>query len=115
MLDTGIRSLRIPGAVLTGRSIDKAHRFSDWSLRPLTPAQRDYAAADVTYLREIYEALRDELAAAGRQDWAQAELAVLQDPATFQPDPEKQWERLKPRTHNRRMLAFAGSRGLAGA
>ncbi|UYH52269.1 ribonuclease D [Candidatus Kirkpatrickella diaphorinae] len=92
--------------VLTGRSIDKAHRFSDWSLRPLTPAQRDYAAADVTYLREVYEALRDELAAAGRQDWAQAELAILQDPATFQPDPEKQWERLKPRTHNRRMLGL---------
>lgn len=92
--------------VLTGRSIDKAHRFSDWSLRPLTPAQRDYAAADVTYLREVYEALRDELAAAERQDWAQAELAMLQDPATFQPDPEKQWERLKPRTHNRRMLGL---------
>lgn len=92
--------------VLTGRSIDKAHRFSDWSLRPLTPAQRNYAAADVTYLREVYVALQDDLNAAGRQDWAQAELAVLQDPATFQSDPEKQWERLKPRTHNRRMLGL---------
>ena len=39
---------------LTGGSIDKAHRFSDWSVRPLSAAQIAYAAADVTYLREIY-------------------------------------------------------------
>ena len=40
---------------LTGGSIDKAHRFSDWSARPLSPAQIAYAAADVTWLRRVYE------------------------------------------------------------
>src|SRR3954447_11973826 len=41
-------------AALAGGSIDKAHRFSDWSARPLSPAQITYAAADVTYLRTVY-------------------------------------------------------------
>src|SRR3954466_2171142 len=41
-------------AALAGGSIDKAHRFSDWSARPLSPAQIAYAAADVTYLRTVY-------------------------------------------------------------
>ena len=40
---------------LTGGTIDKAHRFSDWSARPLSAAQITYAAADVTHLREVYQ------------------------------------------------------------
>ena len=39
-------------SALTGGTIDKAHRFSDWSARPLSAAQIAYAAADVTYLRD---------------------------------------------------------------
>src|SRR5437763_11741893 len=46
---------------LTGGSIDKAHRFSDWAARPLSAAQIAYAAADVTWLREVYEKLRARL------------------------------------------------------
>src|ERR1700758_5456588 len=41
-------------SALTSGSIDKAHRFSDWSARPLSAAQIAYAAADVTYLRTVY-------------------------------------------------------------
>ena len=47
---------------LTGGSIDKAHRFSDWSARPLSDAQVKYAAADVTHLREVYRRLSSRLA-----------------------------------------------------
>jgi len=89
---------------LTGAAIDKAHRFSDWSARPLTPAQIAYAAADVTHLRHVYEKLTAKLAAEGRTDWMASELAVLNDPATFRPDPETLWEKLRPRTNNRRLL-----------
>ncbi|HUA77558.1 MAG TPA: ribonuclease D, partial [Acetobacteraceae bacterium] len=46
---------------LTGGVIDKSHRFSDWSARPLSAAQINYAAADVTYLRTVYEKLRARL------------------------------------------------------
>jgi ribonuclease D len=91
-------------ASLVGGDIDKAHRFSDWSARPLSPAQIAYAAADVTYLRDVYIKLRARLEREGRLGWVAQEMAYLSDPATFRPDPETLWERLRPRTGNRRML-----------
>ena len=56
-------------AALTGGHIDKAHRFSDWSARPLSPAQITYAAADVTYLRRVYRACGARLEQDGRLEW----------------------------------------------
>jgi len=91
-------------SALTGGHIDKAHRFSDWSARPLSTAQIAYAAADVTHLRRVYERLRARLEKENRLDWVAEEMAVLTDPATYRPDPEQMWERLRPRTSNRRML-----------
>ncbi len=91
---------------LAGASIDKAHRFSDWSARPLSPAQVAYAAADVTHLRRVYTALLDRLSAENRQDWVRAEMAVLDNPATYRTEPGDAWERLKPRTGNRRYLGM---------
>ncbi|MDQ2804011.1 MAG: ribonuclease D, partial [Pseudomonadota bacterium] len=91
-------------SALAGGQIDKAHRFSDWSARPLSPAQIAYAAADVTYLRVVYEALRTRLEAEGRLQWVAEEMAVLTDPATYRADPDTAWERLRPRSNNRRFL-----------
>ena len=91
---------------LTGGQIDKAHRFSDWSARPLSAAQVTYAAADVTWLRQVYEKLVARLEREGRLDWVGEEMAVLSEPTTFRPDPDSIWERLRPRTNNRRMLAI---------
>ena len=92
-------------AGLAGGQIDKAHRFSDWSARPLSAAQVAYAAADVTYLRTVYERLTERLEREGRLAWVAEEMAVLAAPATYRPDPDTMWERLRPRTTNRRMLA----------
>jgi ribonuclease D len=91
-------------ASLTGGHIDKAHRFSDWSARPLSAAQIAYAAADVTFLRGVYEQLRARLEKDGRLEWVAEEMSFLADPATYRPDPEAMWERLRPRTSNRRLL-----------
>ncbi|MDE8348843.1 MAG: ribonuclease D [Acidocella sp.] len=91
---------------LTGGHIDKAHRFSDWSARPLTSAQVTYAAADVTHLRLVYERLIARLRVDGRMDWVGQEMAALADPNTYRVDPERAWERLKLRTGNRRQLAL---------
>jgi ribonuclease D len=91
---------------LTGGHIDKAHRFSDWSARPLTAAQVTYAAADVTHLRLVYERLTARLRVDGRMDWVGQEMAALADPNTYRVDPERAWERLKLRTGNRRQLAL---------
>jgi ribonuclease D len=98
-------------AGLAGGQIDKAHRFSDWSARPLSPAQVAYAAADVTHLRTVYERLTARLEREGRTSWVAEELAALAEPATYRPDPETMWERLRPRTTNRRMLGLL--RGIA--
>jgi ribonuclease D len=89
---------------LTGGNIDKAHRFSDWSARPLSPAQIAYAAADVTHLRDVYLRLSHRLEQDNRLSWVAEEMAILNNPATYRTDPETAWERLRPRTTNRRLL-----------
>jgi ribonuclease D len=91
-------------AALTGGSIDKAHRFTDWSVRPLSAAQLSYAAADVTHLREAYRRLRSKLEQGGRLDWVAEEMAILANPDTYRVHPDNAWERLRPRTNNRRFL-----------
>jgi len=91
---------------LTGGLIDKAHRFSDWSARPLSPAQITYAAADVTHLRRAYEKLCARLEKDGRLEWVSEELAALADPNTYRANLETLWEKLRPRTNNRRMLGI---------
>jgi ribonuclease D len=89
---------------LTGGAIDKAHRFSDWSARPLSAAQIAYAAADVTHLRDVYRRLSARLEEDGRLDWVAEEMAALTDPALYRADPETAWERLRPRSSNRQFL-----------
>lgn len=89
---------------LAGASIDKAHRFSDWSARPLSQAQIIYAAGDVTHLRQVYLRLREKLLAEGRLDWVAQEMDALLEPSTYITQPVEAWERLKPKTGNRRFL-----------
>ncbi len=91
---------------ITGGAIDKTHRFSDWAVRPLSPAQITYAAADVTWLRQVYVHLRDRLRDEGRLDWVAEEMAILANPDTYRNDPELAWERLRPRSSNRRFLGM---------
>jgi ribonuclease D len=85
--------------------IDKSARFTDWSHRPLSKRQLEYAMADVTHLRVIYEWLNARLEKTGRTQWVAEEVAALQDPALYKLDPEQAWKRLKPRTTNKRFLA----------
>jgi ribonuclease D len=89
---------------LTGAAIDKAHRFSDWSARPLSESQLAYAAGDVTHLRDVYRRLRARLRDENRLEWVDQEMAILSNPETYRTDPETAWERLRPRSSNRRFL-----------
>jgi len=86
--------------------IDKSARFTDWSRRPLSKRQLEYALADVTHLRVVYEALKKQLEKSGRAEWVEEEIAALRDPALYQLDPVNAWKRLKPRTANKRFLAM---------
>jgi ribonuclease D len=92
-------------AKLAGGTIDKTSRFTDWSLRPLSKKQIDYALADVTYLRKVYIALRDRLEKTGRTAWVDEEMDVLRNPGTYEVVPEEAWRRLKTRTNRPKFLA----------
>lgn len=85
--------------------VDKTSRFTDWSRRPLTDAQKTYAIADVTHLRQIYEFLSAKLEESGRARWVSEELQVLLSPATYIIAPDKAWKRIKTRTSSPKFLA----------
>src|SRR6056297_316387 len=86
--------------------LDKTSRFTDWSRRPLTDAQKTYALADVTHLRDIYEYLAAKLAETGRDKWVAEEVRVLTNPETYITRPEEAWKRVKTRNTSGRSLAI---------
>lgn len=92
-------------SALANARIDKSSRFTDWSRRPLSEAQLEYAAADVTHLRTVYTSLIAKLDKSGRRAWLVDEMATLTNPETYQSPPEKAWERLKTRVRKPRELA----------
>ncbi|MBO9454138.1 ribonuclease D [Paracoccus sp. R12_1] len=87
-------------------SLDKSSRFTDWSRRPLSDAQKAYALADVTHLRAIYEFLAAELKKNDRESWLAEEIAVLEDPETYINRPEDAWLKVRTRTNSPRFLAI---------
>jgi ribonuclease D len=90
---------------ITGDTLDKSHRFTDWTRRPLSEAQLTYAISDVTHLRNVYHALVEDLGRRGRVDWVQEEMHVLTSADTYRMDPENAWQRLKTRVRKPRELA----------
>ena len=90
---------------LTGHRIDKSSRFTDWSRRPLSDKQLNYALADVTHLRDVYHALRANLEEQQRSDWVQEEMKILTSPTTYYTAPVDAWKRLKLRIRKPREFA----------
>lgn len=91
---------------ITSNSIDKSSRFTDWSRRPLTKEQLDYAIGDVTYLRDVYEYLQNQLEKNGRISWVEEEIAVLTSENTYNINPYDAWKRIKVRTDTGKFLAI---------
>lgn len=91
---------------LLNKSIDKSSRFTDWSKRPLTEKQIDYAIHDVVHLRDIYTALMDRLAKAGRASWIDEEMQPLQEAATYITDENEVWRKVRMRSNSPRHLAL---------
>ncbi|MBT3557421.1 MAG: ribonuclease D [Rhodospirillales bacterium] len=90
---------------LTGATVDKGTRFTDWSIRPLNKRQIDYALADVVYLRPAYEKLCKMLADQGREDWIGEEMSGLLDEKIYLVDPMETYLRIKSRNAKPRTLA----------
>src|ERR1700733_2591933 len=90
---------------ITGDLLDKSHRFTDWSRRPLSAAQITYALSDVTHLRDVFLSLSADLHKRGRTEWVGEEMEILTSPDTYRADPETAWERLKTRVRKPKELA----------
>jgi len=90
---------------ITGDSLDKSHRFTDWTRRPLAEAQLSYAISDVTHLRDVYVRLAADLDERKRVDWMREEMKILTSPDTYRMEPEHAWERLKTRVRKPKELA----------
>jgi ribonuclease D len=86
--------------------LDKSSRFTDWSRRPLSQKQLDYALGDVTHLRQIYLTLSERLKETGRGHWVAEEMAILTAPTTYFTEPSEAWRRVKVRSHNPKYLAI---------
>lgn len=80
---------------ITGAQLDKSSRITDWRQRPLSAKQLDYALADVTYLRDVYAALAENLRQSGRSSWLNEEMAILNNPETYIIPPEQAWKKVK--------------------
>jgi ribonuclease D len=89
---------------ITGDTLDKSNRFTDWTRRPLTDAQIAYARSDVTHLRDVYSQLEADLKKRNRVNWVEAEMRVLTSPETYRADPERAWERLRGRVRKAKDL-----------
>lgn len=96
---------------ITGNRIDKSSRFTDWSLRPLSDKQLNYALADVTHLRDVYISLNANLEEQNRSSWVSEEMAVLTSITTYKTEPEDAWQRMKMRV--RKPLELACMKELA--
>lgn len=82
---------------MLGHDIDKTSRFTDWSKRPLSNRQINYALDDVIYLARLYPQIKKRIADEGRTHWLDEEYAKSNDPATYVTKPEDAWRRLKIR------------------
>jgi ribonuclease D len=80
---------------LIGHELPKTHTRTDWSRRPLSPEQIEYALDDVRYLLPLKGLLEDQLHNLGRTQWLTEELASLDDARSFTTEPEQAWQRVK--------------------
>lgn len=80
---------------LCGVTLKKTDSFTDWSRRPLSESQLEYAADDVIYLPEMYRTMRNRLETKGRLAWLANDFAELSDPSRYEEDPRLRYRRLK--------------------
>lgn len=91
-----------------GVTLPKSESLTDWSRRPLTPEQIEYALDDVRYLIEAYAVIERRLTELGRTSWVRAEMRPLTDPAHYRSDPRAAFKRVKRiNSCTRRQLAVA--------
>ena len=87
-----------------GITVDKGARFTDWSRRPLTDRQIEYAIGDVTHLSEIFPKMLKKLVKTGRGAWLNIEMEKLADPENYRNDADTAWHRIRAPGRNPQVL-----------
>lgn len=91
-----------------GVTLKKIDSFTDWSRRPLSESQLEYAADDVAYLPRMYERMRAQLVELGRLAWLDRDFEDLADPKRYATNERERYRRLKRVSQlSRRQLAAA--------
>jgi len=80
---------------LLGVELAKAHTRTDWSRRPLSAEQQEYALDDVRHLAPMRAQLLETLRAKGRLGWLDEELSALANAETLRVEPEDAWKKVK--------------------
>ncbi|HUI62336.1 MAG TPA: ribonuclease D [Steroidobacteraceae bacterium] len=80
---------------LLSRELPKSHTRTDWSRRPLSAEQIEYALDDVRYLLPLKAILEEQLDRSGRLAWLAEELDELNGSRTIATDPQDAWLRVK--------------------
>ncbi len=80
---------------LLGTELAKTHTRTDWSRRPLSAQQIEYALDDVRYLLPLSSQLEEQLDKLDRRGWLAEELAALAEAHGLTTEPEQAWLRIK--------------------
>lgn len=80
---------------MLGTALDKAHARTDWTARPLSREQLEYAADDVHHLLPLRDVLLRELGKLGRLEWFKAEMQRFGAVFATRAQPDEAWQRLK--------------------
>lgn len=94
---------RLMAAILKVK-LSKGSRFTDWSRRPLSDAQMEYALADVIHLLEAYHVMEERLQKKGRNGWVQAEYDAMLHNDNYDINPDTVWQRIKIRSDDGKVL-----------
>jgi ribonuclease D len=80
---------------LLGVELEKAHTRADWTRRPLSAEQQEYALDDVRHLMELRASLLEILGKKGRLAWLEEELAGLANGEALRVEPDEAWKKVK--------------------
>lgn len=76
-------------------NLSKTHTRTDWSQRPLSEEQVQYAADDVIYLAKIYQMMEQKLQGLGRENWLKDDFDELMNPDLYDIPPAKAWLKIR--------------------
>ncbi len=80
---------------ITGVQLEKKHTRANWTRRPLSKDELDYAMDDVRYLLSVYQELNDKLESTRRRSWIEKDMLAMSNADNYEVDQAQLWQRLR--------------------